>query len=95
MKTLKDFDFGRRAGGRTVYDWDFILNGDIHLLEEGKDFECKRITMKTRSRQVAKSKGLKARVADTKEGVIVQAVGVREEGTEATPPSKRQSRRRR
>ena len=72
MKTLDTFDFGRSVG-RSSYDWDAILNGDINVLEAGTDFECKASTIKTRVRSVAKKMGLKVRVGTNKDGdVIVQ-----------------------
>lgn len=72
MKTLEDFDFGRQVS-RSTYDWDAILDGDIHLLEEGKDYTCKSQTMAQRLRQVAKKMELGVRVSKTKQGLVCQA----------------------
>ena len=73
MKTLESFDFGRSVD-RSTYDWDTILNGNVNVLEAGKDFTSKPQTLKMRARQVAKKLGLKVNTASDKEGnVIIQA----------------------
>lgn len=81
MKTLDSFDFGRTTSvARSQYDWDTILDGKIHSLTPGSDFDCKPVTMKTRVRAVAKKMGLGVRVATTKEGdIVIQAVPKKEE----------------
>lgn len=74
MKTLESFDFGRSNVDRSTYDWDTILDGNINVLEKGKDFTSKPGTFKMRARQVAKKLGLKVNTASDKEGnIIVQA----------------------
>ena len=73
MKTLESFDFGRSVD-RSTYDWDTILNGNVNVLEAGKDFTSKPGTLKMRARTVAKKLGLKVNTASDKEGnVIIQA----------------------
>jgi len=70
MKTLDSFDFGSSVG-RSSYDWDTILNGDINVLEAGVDFDCKPGTVKQRARTVAAKMGLKVRASNDKDGNIV------------------------
>lgn len=73
MKTLESFDFGRSVD-RSTYDWDSILNGEVNVLEAGKDFTCKAGTLKMRARAVAKKLGKKIRTGKDKDGnVVVQA----------------------
>ena len=74
MKTLESFDFGRSNVDRSTYDWDTILDGNINVLEKGKDFTSKPGTFKMRARQVAKKLGLKVNTASDKDGnIIIQA----------------------
>ena len=70
MKTLESFDFGRQSS-RGTYDWDTILDGEIHVLETGKDFSCKPVTIKTRARAVAKKMNLSVRTGTDKNGNVV------------------------
>jgi hypothetical protein len=73
MKTLDSFDFDRPIG-KSQYDWDTILDGQIRVLEAGEDFTCKPATIKTQARSVAKSRGMAVRTGSTKEGdVVIQA----------------------
>lgn len=106
MKTLDEFDFGTQTR-RSQYDWDEILNGEINVLEAGKDFECKPITIKSRARVVAKERGLACRVRETKNGdVVVQSYepdesekefdeATKKEKPEKKPAAKKGTRRRR
>ena len=81
MKTLNEFEFGTQQIGKSTYDWDTILNGEIHVLEAGKDFTCKPANMKTQARMVAKKRGLRVRTGSTEEGVVIQAFSISTEDT--------------
>lgn len=70
MKTLESFEFARSAA-RSTYDWDTILNGNINVLEAGKDFTCKAGTLKMRARAVAKKNGLKVKLSSDKDGNVI------------------------
>lgn len=73
MKTLDSFEFGAQVG-RSSYDWDKILSGDIVVLVEGDDYDCKPQTLKQRARQVAAKMGKKVRTGSDKEGnIVIQA----------------------
>lgn len=73
MKTLDSFEFGAQVG-RSSYDWDQILSGDIVVLVEGDDYDCKPQTLKQRARQVAAKMGKKVRSGSDKEGnIVIQA----------------------
>jgi len=69
MKTLESFDFGRATSSK--YDWDAILNGEINVMEVGKDFEGKVAALRARVRAVAKKSGLSVKTALTKNGDLV------------------------
>lgn len=71
MKTLEKFDFGRQVNRKSSYDWAGMLDGQIHVLEAGKDFSCKAITLKSRARAVAKKMGLSVRTGTTEAGDVV------------------------
>jgi len=73
MKTLDSFDFGSQSS-RGQYDWDSILDGDIHVFVEEKDYTCKTSTFISRARAVASKRGLSLKTAKDKDGnVVMQA----------------------
>ncbi len=74
MKTLKKFEFKGGSDGRSSYDWDSILSGEIVQLEEGKDFTCKPQTLAMMARKQAKSKGMNVKIAKIEDGLVIQAV---------------------
>lgn len=78
MKTLENFDFGSQVG-RSSYDWDSILNGEINVLVAGEDFDCKPQTVKQRARQVAEKMGLKVRTGTKDGNIVIQAYEMTDE----------------
>jgi hypothetical protein len=72
MKTLKSFQFPAAASGfKSKYDWEQILDGKIHQLEEGSDFTAKTETMATLIRSAAKRRGKSVKVAKVENGLVV------------------------
>lgn len=64
---------GGGAQKKSKYDWDQILNGEINVLEQGTDYDCKSQALSMQIRNVAKRKGIKVRVAVRQGKVVVQA----------------------
>ena len=89
MKTINNFEFGAQRVGKSTYDWDTILDGEIRVLEAGKDFTCKPANIKTQARTVAKKRGLRVRTGSTENGdVVIQAFSPDAEvPTEPTVPT--------
>lgn len=89
MKTLETFDFGSAGVSRASYDWDTILDGNVHVMVKGEDFDCKPITLKSRARAVAQNMGVKVRTASDEDGnVVIQSY---EAGAETEFDKKRQA----
>ncbi len=75
MKTLKSFQFPETAGIiKAKYQWNVLLNGNIHQLEAGKDFQCKPTTFIMMVRSRAKKAGITVKVAKVENGVVIQAI---------------------
>lgn len=72
MRTLKTFDFGgdRDKGS---YEWEKLLDGRIHQLEEGTDYSCKTDTMLSLVRGAARRRGMKVRTGKVEGGLVIQA----------------------
>jgi hypothetical protein len=73
MKTLKQFEF-KTFGSGARYDWDKILDGAIHQLEEGKDYQCTTQTIATMCRNQARKRGMTIKSGTVEGGIVVQAV---------------------
>lgn len=73
---------GSRSGGgnkrfdakTSKYKWDEILNGNINVLEQGTDYDCKTAGFVMQIRNVAKKKGVRVKIKTGQGQVIVQAV---------------------
>lgn len=61
-------------GKKSKYDWNVILDGKIHVLEQGTDYDAKSQSFGMQVRQAAKRKGVKVKVAVRKSEVVVQAI---------------------
>jgi hypothetical protein len=81
MKTLKSFDWKTATPFKSKHNWDAILDGGIHQLEHGVDFQCKAATFATLVRSAAKKRGLGVRVNAVEGGLVVQAVPAAEGGS--------------
>ena len=77
MKTLKNFTFRGRAGAVARYDWDAILDGEIHEMVDGEDFTAKPENFKMIARRQAKLRGLRLKTGVTQDGNVM---GVHEQG---------------
>jgi len=73
MKTLNKFEFKAGVGAESTYDWEAILGGKIVQLEEGKDYECKTLTMQTLVRNAARKRGMTVQMNTNEAGIVVQA----------------------
>lgn len=69
---------GGGAPAYSDYDWDVILDGKVHQLEQGEDFLGQAASTLTRARQLAKRVGKKIRASVRNEGktIILQAVPI-------------------
>lgn len=52
MKTLKKFEF--KSGSESSYDWAKFFNGQINVLTEGEDYNCKTPTFAQMARNQAR-----------------------------------------
>lgn len=55
----RDFPLGRPP----VHDWDELLDGEVHILTKGTDYNCQETSFRTLIHRSAKARGLKARVS--------------------------------
>ena len=69
-------EIGGGATAYTTYDWDAILDGKVHKLEQGEDFLGKAVSCLTRARKHASDRGLKVRTKVLEDGkyIVLQAV---------------------
>jgi len=56
------------------YDWRTIFNGNVNVLEQGTDYDCKSTNFGAQCRNIAKRKGIKINIKVESGRVIVQAV---------------------
>lgn len=73
MKTLKAFEFKAFGGAKSSYDWEAILDGKIHQLDAGADFDCKPTTFCTLARSAARKRGLVVQTGMVEGGVVIQS----------------------
>ena len=74
MKQVKEFPRAERAR----WDWEKILDGKVHLLEPGVDFDESRDWNTVRGGLIStarRSHGHRLRTSVTKDGIIVQSLG--------------------
>ncbi|MEM2990168.1 MAG: hypothetical protein QXQ02_03185 [Halobacteria archaeon] len=71
MKVLPSYEFRVRT---TKRDFSRMLDGKIYLLERGKDYTCKDVSLAGQVRLAAKRRGLRVKIGRHKDGVVVQAV---------------------
>lgn len=62
------------TGTKNKYDWNSILSGEIVMLEQGTDYDCKSTTFALQCRAAAKRKKVQVRIKTESGRVIVQAV---------------------
>lgn len=83
MKTLKKFDFQAFGAGRSDYDWDAILSGDVVQLTAGEDYSCKTVTFATLARSAARKRNMVLQTGKPQEegveGIVVKASPASEE----------------
>jgi len=72
-KVINNFAFNSVRSRKSQYDWNKFFDGQIWLLEEGSDFECKRNSFMTLIRLAAKKMGKQVRIANRPEGIVLQA----------------------
>lgn len=67
---------GGGAKPYSSYDWDTILDGKVHKLEEGEDYLGKVSSFLSRARSLAKERGMRLRssVLDNGKAVVIQAM---------------------
>ena len=53
-RIIENFDFS--IGRRSKYDWDTFFDGNIHLLEQGEDFDCSTASFRTQAYNAARSR---------------------------------------
>ncbi len=73
-KRARTKPFDRSASKASKYDWGKILSGDIVVLEQGTDYDCKSEGLAMRIRTEAKKLGMKVKIKVDGGRVIAQAV---------------------
>lgn len=68
-ETLPEFP-RRRRGRPPLYEWDQWIDGNIHVLRQGREFKTDRISFRALCHRTATSRGLKVetRMLDTGDG---------------------------
>lgn len=64
-----------RAAGDTAakYDWDSLLDGEVHQLRAGRDFTSKPESFRVYARQVATDRGVKITIKSMGDTLFLQA----------------------
>ena len=71
-RVLEHYTFvSKGRGGR--YDWPSLLDGRIHALTHGEDFDCKPESLRNGARQAATAHGKGINTAVVEDTVILQA----------------------
>lgn len=76
IRQLDDVWFSVQATtsqGRTEYDWDRLLDGEVHQLRSGVDFSAKPQSFQAHARQVAASRGLSVSIKRLGDTLFLQA----------------------
>ena len=73
-KVTEKVEWGR--GGKALYDWDTILNGETWALTKGEDFQCSTDGFRSAARNAATKRSISVRTKIDGETVIVMAEGM-------------------
>lgn len=73
-KVTEQVEWGR--GGKALYDWETILNGETWALTKGEDFDCSVDGFRSAARNAATKRNISIRTKITGETVIVMAEGM-------------------
>jgi hypothetical protein len=89
MQTLSDFTFKSFANeNKARYPWAEILDGQIHQLDEGTDYQCKPQTLIMMARNKAKKANppmtIRANKANEGKSIVIQAVRANGKATPAS-----------
>jgi len=71
-RILDSYTFASK-GRQGRYDWPSLLDGRIHELTKGDDFDCKPESVRNGARQAATAHGKGIRTAVTGDTVVIQA----------------------
>lgn len=78
-QVTESIEWGR--GGKAIYDWDTILNGNTWALTKGEDFECSVDGFRSAARNAATKRNVAIRTKIEGDTVIVMAEGMLPSGS--------------
>ena len=81
MRTIDELP--KRQGRGPKYDWDTILNGDVNVLTQGEDFDCKPSSFESQARRVAAERELTLEVRTLSDTEIALEASPRTDEDEA------------